>query len=116
NAWTNPLVIAGQTAGVGFFGFIFIILIRTKSGTMPKLFVPTTFFYFAALFGICFMILRYGSASSGTQSSGAEVAPANEAVYLRPVTTSQLHEGLDSPASVTDHTTRILDKVPLNDR
>ncbi len=116
NAWTNPLVIAGQTAGVGFFGFIVILLILTKSGIMPKLFVPITFFYFAALFGICFMILRYGSASSGTQSSGAEVEPSSEAFYLRPVTTAQLRERLDSPASVTDHTTRTLDKVPLNDR
>ena len=103
NAWTNPLVIAGQTAGVGFFGFIFIILILTKSGTMPKLFVPITFFYFAALFGICFMILRYGSTASSTESSAAKVEPSSEAFYLRPATTAQLEEGRDfDVGSVTD--------------
>lgn len=112
----SPLTIVGQTAGVGFFGFIFILLILTKSGAMPNLFVPITFFYFAALFGICFMILSYGTANSVTETSEPKIEPSNEPTYLRPVTTAQLQEGFDVLASVTDHTTRTLDKIPLKER
>ena len=114
---TNPLVIAGQTAGVGFFGFIFILLILAKSGVMPNLFVPITFFYFAALFGICFMILRYGSSLTKRGSSEASHPNPTEPAYLRPVTTAQLEEAREfGVGSVTDATTRTLSEVPISEK
>lgn len=114
---TNPLVVVGQTAGVGFFGFIFILLILAKSGVTPNLFVPITFCYFAALFGICFMILRYGTSLKKTEASEPSVANPNEPAYLRPVTTAQLEEAREfGVGSVTDATTRTLSEVPIREK
>lgn len=110
---TNPLTIAGNTAGVGFVGFIFIIGILMKYGAMPNILVPITFFYFAALFGICFMIMRHGANVRAAVAPLTEEKP--EPSYLRPVTTAQLEEAREfSVGSVTDATTRTLDKVPID--
>ena len=109
--WTNPLVIAGQTAGVGFVAYIFILLILTKNGAAPNIYPALTFFYFAALFGICFMFLHYGR-SKQNPSPRQEHEERREPAYLRPVTTAQLEE-FREPASVTDHTTRTLDEIPI---
>lgn len=114
---TNPLVVVGQTAGVGFFGFIFILLILAKSGVMPNLFVPITFFYFAALFGICFMILSYGRSLTKTDAPEQSLDKPTEPAYLRPVTTAQLEEAREfGVGSVTDATTRTLSKVPVSEK
>ena len=111
---TNPLAIAGNTAGVGFFGFIFIVGILMKYGAVPTILVPITFFYFAALFGICFMIMRHGG-TAATATSRSEEKP--EPSYLRPVTTARLEEAREfGVGSVTDATTRTLDKIPLENR
>lgn len=109
--WTNPMVIAGQTAGVGFVAYIFVLLILTKNGAAPNIFLPLTFFYFAALFGICFMFMRQGWMIPEQRSSAS--SEHAEPAYLRPVTTAQLGEGFDTPASVTDHTTRTLDEIQV---
>lgn len=105
----NPLVIAGNTAGVGFVGFIFVLLVLTKSGAPPNIFIPITFFYFAALLGICFMIMRHGTAAT-TAAVSQPGDNRQEQVYLNPVTTAQLEEaGEFGVGSVTDATTRTLD-------
>ena len=111
----NPLKIAGNTAGWGFGGFIFVISILTKYGEVPPtIFIPVTFFYFAALFGICFMIIRHGSAArTAVGPKPTEQQP--DPVYLRPATTAQLEEGREFDiGSVTDATTRTLDQVPID--
>ena len=79
-SWTNPLVIAGNTAFAGFVAYIFVLLILTRSGTAPNIFVPLTFFYFAALFGICFMVLHFGRSRPGPT-----LAPEHEE-HREPVT------------------------------
>jgi hypothetical protein len=114
---TNPLVILGNTAGVGFVAYIFVLVVLLKNGGTPNLFVPITFFYFAALFGICYMIMRYGPATETTekpQSPAEEAAPPN---YLKPVITAQLEEARDMGiGSVTDATTRTLDEAKVERR
>lgn len=109
------MVVAGQTAGVGFVAYIFVLLILAKNTAAPNIFVPLTFFYFAALFGICFILLRQGSFASSSVEPPKADDPAEPAdpTYLRPVTTAQLQEGFEAPASVTDHTTRTLDEVSI---
>ena len=59
----SPNVVAGNTAGVGFVSYIFVLLILSKTGVEPNMFIPVTFIYFAALFGMCFMFLRQGFVS-----------------------------------------------------
>jgi len=73
-------------------------------------------FYLLVLFGISFLIMRQVSklidAELGTRDlpSSRKSAPA---VQLPPRSTNQLDE-FREPASVTDHTTRTLEKVPID--
>lgn len=116
-SWSaNPLTLTACIAGVGFFAFMLLIRTMTRSTMPPNLFVPISFFYFAALFGICFMVLRYGHKrgvepkSTRALDTGELAAPA----YLSPVTTAQLEEARDfGIGSVTDATTRTLDEVTI---
>ena len=115
----NPLTLTACIAGVGFFAFMLLIRTMTRSNLPPNLFVAISFFYFAALFGICFMVLRYGSKTrkeprpDRTPDTGELTAPA----YLRPVTTAQLEEARDfGMGSVTDATTRTLDEIKVRER
>lgn len=113
SARTNPLVVAGQTAGVGFIAFIFVMLVLVRYGVPGNNIIPIAFFYFAALFGLCAMFLKYGSAQRGARDV-ENAAESAERAYLRPVTTAQLEEPREFPAaSVTDHTTRTLEEAPL---
>ena len=108
-------MIAGYVAGAGFICFIFILRMLTNAGAAPNLFVPITFFYFAALFGICFLFLRH-CASLAKDISTAGRNETREPEYLRPANTAQLEEARDfGIGSVTDATTRTLDKVPIRD-
>lgn len=112
----NPLTLTACIAGVGFFMFMLVIRTLTRSQLPPNLFVPISFFYFAALFGICFMVLRFGFRSSKEPrpekafDTGELARPA----YLSPVTTAQLEEARSfGIGSVTDSTTRTLDEVTI---
>jgi hypothetical protein len=115
NPWSNPLFLAGIVAGVGFIGFIIILRILTRSQTPPNVFAPIAIVYFAALFGICFMLIRHAAAiAKSTVTDG--VNETKEPNYLRPATTAQLEEAREfGMGSVTDVTTRTLDKIPIRD-
>lgn len=109
------MTVVGWVAGIGFVCFMFILRLLTRSDAPPNLFVPLTVVYFGALFGICFLLLRHGAAvikQNSTEPSG-EIRESN---YLRPATTAQLEEARTfGIGSVTDATTRTLDKVPVRD-
>lgn len=107
-------VIAAYTGGVGFLAFIFVVLILAKNGFPSGDMTKIAFLYFAALFGICFLILRQGSfKTTGTlprsvDANGDPAAP----VYLRPTATAQLVERPEAEiGSIVDHTTRDLEEV-----
>lgn len=109
------MMVAGYVAGVGFISFIFILRMLTRSEMPPGLFVPITFFYFAALFGICFFFLRHATAVAKNNLTAA-LREKNDPEYLRPATTAQLEEARGfGIGSVTDATTRTLDKIPRRD-
>ena len=108
-------MIAGYVAGAGFICFIFVLRMLTRSDVPPNLLVPITFFYFAALFGVCFLLLRHATSLAKSIPS-AELTEKREPEYLRPAATAQLEEAREfGIGSVTDATTRTLDKVPLRD-
>jgi uncharacterized membrane protein YvbJ len=112
----NLTMAAGYVGGAGFLGFLFIVLIFSKSGMPSNQLIPIAFFYFASLFGICYLILRQASIFAGKKDV-VESYPRGETsadpTYLRPTTTAQLEEPRDPGiGSVTEHTTRTLDKVP----
>lgn len=112
----NLTTAVGYIGASGFFGFIFVVLILARYGVPANQMVPIAIFYFAALFGICFMILRQAAVFAGgeSKSSTTERIQPEQQAYLRPQTTAQLEEPIDyGVGSVTDHTTRTLDKVPV---
>ena len=119
-AWfATPISATAVIAAVGFFMFMLVIRTLTRSDLPPGLFVPISFFYFASLFGICFMVLRYGSRvhkepkPKNAFDTGELAAPA----YLSPVTTAQLEEARSfGIGSVTDATTRTLDEITIERR
>lgn len=105
------------TGGFGMLGFIFVILILVKNGVDKGALIPISFFYFAALFGICFLVIRQISAFSkkDTSTIKPEISVA-EPTYLGPVSTAQLEARGEPPISVTEHTTRTLDEVGVERR
>ncbi len=115
SAWTsNPLTLTACVAGIGFFVFMLVIRALTRSDVPPNLLVPISFCYFGALFGICFMFLRYGSKlrTSEPIEPSRETGELESRAYLSPKNTAQLEEVRDfGIGSVTDATTRTLDKV-----
>ena len=120
-SWSsNPLTLTAVIAGVGFFAFMLVVRALARSDVPPGLIVPISFLYFAALFGICFMVLRFGSK---LRNRGVVEIPSRETgeldapAYLKPVTTAQLEEARSfGIGSVTDHTTRTLDEVKIERR
>lgn len=119
-AWTsNPMAVTACIAGVGFFAFMFVIRALTRSDLPPNLFVPIAFVYFAALFGICFLVLRYGRTAKSTwpEEKVRETGELDAPAYLSPMTTAQLEEARDlGIGSVTDGTTRTLEEIKLHER
>jgi hypothetical protein len=58
------------------------------------------------------MILKQTEVFGAKRPSPSAPPVVDPPAYLTPVTTAQLKEGFDEPASVTDHTTRMLDEIP----
>jgi len=107
----------GYIGGFGFLSYVFVVLVLVKNGVPPNLLIPITFFYFAALFGICYLILKQTQLFGRTEPRRDDSQPAqDQPSYLRPVTTAQLADSHDTPASVTDHTTRTLDPIRRDER
>jgi hypothetical protein len=105
------MTVAGQTAGVGFAGFVFVLLILVLNGVVNSNLVGITFFYFLGLLLTCYMFMRQGRLAARYEPSQL---PATEQLYVKPVTTAQLPEPTERPASVTEHTTRTLDHVNID--
>lgn len=106
----------GYIGGFGFLSFIFVALVLVKNGVPGNQIIPIAFFYFAALFGICFLIFRQTQIFSKfpRKHGPAEAGETGEqAAYLRPATTAQLYAATNSPASVTEHTTQTLENVAV---
>jgi hypothetical protein len=72
--------------------------------------------YLVVLFGICFMLSRQVSKLIDGELKSREFPPrsATPPVQLPPRSLNQLDE-FREPASVTDHTTRTLDKIPARE-
>lgn len=104
----------GYVGGFGLLGFIFAVLAMAKTGVAVVALVLISFLYLTALSVICFLMIRQAAALSTKRSGGDR--PDDQTAqpqYLRPRTTAQLPESGEQPASVTEHTTRTLDKVPV---
>lgn len=98
--------------GFGLLGFIFAIAVMAKRDVPVMALVAISFFYLSALSIICWLMIRQVAALTNKRSGGDRPEEQNAPQsYLRPLTTAQLPEPTEQPASVTEHTTRTLDKV-----
>ncbi len=118
---SNPIALTAIVAGIGFFSFVLILRVLTRAEVPPTLLVPIAAIYFSSLFGICFTLLKYGSKTAGIvveqQPRPVEDRYEPAPLYMNPATTGQLNEGRPSDiGSVTDATTRTLDKVRVRGR
>ena len=109
---------ASAAIGVtGLIGFFFILRELLRSGITPGFLFLILAAYLVAIFAMFAVLIsnarRYGHAATGSQalSPGAE----SQNLFGR-VDTAQLREMSEAPASVTDHTTRTLDNVPVKHR
>lgn len=110
----NPFALSAMTAGVGFLAFMFVVRMLSKAEFPATLYVPITAIYFTALFGICFMLMRYGTRAAVEKRQAVETTYEPTPLYVNPASAEQLTAGQPSEVgSVTDATTRTLDKVPI---
>lgn len=110
----------GYVGGFGFLSFVFVVIALVKNGVVGSQLVMIALFYFAALFAICFLILRQTELfSKGVRSRrSADLPDGENSQYSAPApTTSRLRE-LNQPGigSVIDETTRTLDEVRVERR
>lgn len=71
--------------------------------------------YLAVVFGICFTLLRQVPKLIDARLKTWNGNLEETRPQLEPLTTAQLEEYREPVMSVTDHTTRTLDKVPLKE-
>lgn len=115
SSWTtspsNPI---GYLGVFGLGGFIFLVMSLLKRGLDPSAVFAMSALYLAALFGICFLLLRQSSGKAGKPQSEkinakSEYEPPKK---FRSEITKQLDAPQSEPVpSVTEHTTRTLDEV-----
>src|SRR5688572_26633027 len=109
----------GYVGSAGFIAYIFVVIALVKNGVPGNQVIFITAFYFAALFGICFLILRQTQLFSGKSETARRPRPKEEDVtpYIKPVTTAQLEEASEAGiGSVVENTTRTLDEVRVDRR
>ncbi len=101
----------GYIGGFGFLGFIFVTLILVKNGVPAVALTAISLFYLAALFGVCYLIIQRTSSLSGNPASAKNDFQDNfQSEELNSVNTAQLESPRQPAMSVTDTTTRTLDK------
>ena len=93
-----------------------LVAVLLGNAVEPKIVMFITIAYLAAVFGICYTLLsQVPKLIDARLKASAEFAEPLRHRELEPLTTAQLPEPTERPASVTEHTTRTLDKVPVRD-
>ena len=111
NSMVTLMIVIG-TAGLGVLVGLMAVLLDRVPRTEPV--IAFGVFYLVAWFGVCFLILRQISKliDADLHERKSRTIEAPQLVQLPPRSTNPLDE-FRQPASVTDHTTRTLDKIPV---
>jgi len=105
----TALIVIG-TAGLGILVGLSAVLLQSIPTVEAVLIFGVI--YLAVLFGICFMIMRQITKVIDANLGSRRLSESEKRfVELPPRSTNQLEE-FREPASVTDQTTRTLDKIP----
>lgn len=116
NSSAKPLAVAAVLiGGFGLFGFYPILRELLLSRLDPIMLVALMVAYLAAVVLMFSILVGHIWKNSGDiRIKGAERADEHQpTASLRAVNTAQLEEPRERPASVTEHTTRTLDGVPV---
>ena len=111
------LVALSLIVTIGFGILIPLLGILLQSNVKSEIVVLLTLAYLATIFGICFSLVRQVPKLIDARLKSADGYSAAEPVeqtLVNPRTTAQLEEYRVPVSSVTDHTTRTLEKVPLD--
>ena len=91
-----------------------LVAVLLGNNIEPKFVVMIAIAYLAAVFGICYTLLsQVPKLIDARLKSNSEAHETSEPHQLRPLTTAQLEEFREPTMSVTDHTTRALEELPL---
>lgn len=95
-----------------------LVAVLMSNGVDPDLVVKLSVIYLAAVFGICFLLLRQVPklVDAKLNKRREPALPQPEFVppqRLRQAATAQLEEYQQPAVSITEHTTRTLEEVPL---
>lgn len=107
----------GYIGGFGLTGFVFLVWILVTNSVKGPDLIFITFFYLAALFGVCFLILQQIKRSS--EKSAAKTIDLQNDFQINQigaVDTARLAEAKPAPISVTENTTRTLEEVLVEKR
>jgi hypothetical protein len=101
----------GYIGGFGLVGFIFVALVLVKNNVPANVLAAISFFYLAALFGICYLILQQIRISTRKSEAASFIDFPADSQIGEARTTAQLEEPKAMPISVTENTTKTLDKA-----
>ena len=111
----KSLTVVGGSGFIGFIGVLKILLDNGRLDTAAVVFILVA--YLATLFLICAMMVGHMWKHSGDirikSNEKSEPEDYSSPVSFRPVTTAQLESAREPGISVTEHTTRTLDEVPV---
>jgi hypothetical protein len=119
NSSSRPLMFSATAIGmVGLIGFFPVLKELLHSGVDPTVMVILLIAYLATVFLMFSVLVGHVWKNSGDIriKGGLQAEQDTTQQYLRPITTAQLEEPRDFPGSVTEHTTRTLDEVPIRQR
>lgn len=110
---SNPANSVVYLGVFGLGGFIFLVLSLLKRNLDPSAVFAFSALYVVALFGVCFMFLRYSSKGSEKDAKNkTEISDYSAPKNFRSEITNQLSAPQSEPIpSVTENTTRTLDEI-----
>lgn len=108
----NVLTTVFLTVLFGLGILVGLIAVLLGSNFEPKLVMIISIAYLAAIFGICATLLKQVPKLIDARLNNYKRGDNNVRPLLQPRTTAQLEEPKQPVASVTDRTTRILERVP----
>ncbi len=107
------LAAGGAIGAIGLVGFWSILRELLRSSLAPDAMIVLMVAYLIALLVMFTVLVRHEFKATDGKTAAPSPYPSEHQPYFRAVNTAQLP---DMPASVTEHTTRTLDEVPLRER
>jgi hypothetical protein len=113
----NVLTTIFLTVMFGLGILVGLVAVLLGNDVQPPLVGMIVIAYLAAVFGVCFTLVKQVPKLIDARLRANENEyELRESARLAPLTTAQLEEYREPVMSVSDHTTKALDKIPVKDR